>query len=751
MRKTYIFMLLLIISSGFSLTTDFLNPIEFGDTSGTDTGCQFYYIKENYFIGGTASGLSVYHSEEDGCITLIDTLHTDYFGSFVFNDSFLAISSAFGPNIDVYNIEDMNNVYYSHTILTNYNIGNMFLISNNRLIISRFNDTSLVIDIAYGDEITIFQNLFFITDSCIDEENLLVYDYTINTNKWISLDSENHISEIRLEDRQIDFASSDDDHIFLVYDNYVKMYDSLSSITALDSIFVNYYDLTIRHRGIEINDSKLFFVDTDYSISSQMEEPVLRIYNIDNNGFEYFAREFFLENWDNRDYYLLHKVILCNGYIYINAEEEGIKGYQLYDNQLEQISQYGEIAYWENSFLNRDGKIFLNARKKDRECVIYDFSNGVYPTLVENDYAYGQYSSFPFQSEYIYKKSYLDNEVEFYHVNNNNTLSLIGSINEIYYYLYENFIPLMLDDNFLVYQFINNIYVGVLENGVFVESYNFNLGAFAEHKTYATFMKNGHLYSIDTSSNVIDIYSINNSNYSFLASDSSHDFTIHPGNAFISYTNDFVCFRGDNLTNYLLSINPDTFLINSVYNMNQEERMLNNIENYLFVRINGLIANGRNLEIIEFNPESDVQYNTIDTIRFPSCVLSVDFINENDNISDMIVTTMGSIFYFQCAITPNGNLDITPVILNSSNYPNPFNPETTISYHIPKKGNVTVDIYNIKGQKVRSLLKEEQEVGQHSIIWKGHNDQGQKVSSGTYLYRVKSGDEEIVNKMMLVK
>ncbi len=121
-----------------------------------------------------------------------------------------------------------------------------------------------------------------------------------------------------------------------------------------------------------------------------------------------------------------------------------------------------------------------------------------------------------------------------------------------------------------------------------------------------------------------------------------------------------------------------------------------------------------------------------------------------DDFTVFLCSTRG-IDVYSCQATPNGNLDIIPVILNSSNYPNPFNPETTISYHIPKKGHVTIDIYNIKGQKIRSLLKEEQEAGQHSIIWKGHNDQGQKVSSGTYLYRVKSGDEEIVNKMMLVK
>jgi hypothetical protein len=85
------------------------------------------------------------------------------------------------------------------------------------------------------------------------------------------------------------------------------------------------------------------------------------------------------------------------------------------------------------------------------------------------------------------------------------------------------------------------------------------------------------------------------------------------------------------------------------------------------------------------------------------------------------------------------------------NYPNPFNPETTISYYITKKGNVTVDIYNLKGQKVKSLFSGMQEAGKHDLVWKGDNDDGKQVSSGTYLYRVKNMEEEFVKKMLLMK
>jgi tetratricopeptide (TPR) repeat protein len=89
--------------------------------------------------------------------------------------------------------------------------------------------------------------------------------------------------------------------------------------------------------------------------------------------------------------------------------------------------------------------------------------------------------------------------------------------------------------------------------------------------------------------------------------------------------------------------------------------------------------------------------------------------------------------------------------LISQNYPNPFNPETTISFNIATKGNVSINIYNIKGQKIKTLLSEDFESGNHNVVWNGTDDNGKPVGSGIYLYRVKSNNETITNKMLLLK
>ncbi|MBC8386121.1 MAG: T9SS type A sorting domain-containing protein, partial [Candidatus Cloacimonetes bacterium] len=86
------------------------------------------------------------------------------------------------------------------------------------------------------------------------------------------------------------------------------------------------------------------------------------------------------------------------------------------------------------------------------------------------------------------------------------------------------------------------------------------------------------------------------------------------------------------------------------------------------------------------------------------------------------------------------------------NYPNPFNPVTTISYSLNKKSPVSLMIYNSRGQKVRTLVaSSEEEVGNHSITWNGQNDQQQGVSSGVYFYKLKAGRYTSTKKMILMK
>lgn len=85
------------------------------------------------------------------------------------------------------------------------------------------------------------------------------------------------------------------------------------------------------------------------------------------------------------------------------------------------------------------------------------------------------------------------------------------------------------------------------------------------------------------------------------------------------------------------------------------------------------------------------------------------------------------------------------------NYPNPFNPSTTIQYGIPEESRVNLTVYNILGQKVRTLVNSINRPGFHSVVWDGRNDLGLQVGSGVYIYRISHGSGVVARKMLFLK
>ena len=85
------------------------------------------------------------------------------------------------------------------------------------------------------------------------------------------------------------------------------------------------------------------------------------------------------------------------------------------------------------------------------------------------------------------------------------------------------------------------------------------------------------------------------------------------------------------------------------------------------------------------------------------------------------------------------------------NFPNPFNPSTTMAYSLKTAGHVRLDIFNILGQNVCTLVDEYQDANNYTKLWDGRDDNGNVVASGIYMYRIKSGDFTDIKKMVLMK
>ncbi len=131
------------------------------------------------------------------------------------------------------------------------------------------------------------------------------------------------------------------------------------------------------------------------------------------------------------------------------------------------------------------------------------------------------------------------------------------------------------------------------------------------------------------------------------------------------------------------------------------------------------------------------------TVRFAiQCVSSDAFIFMVDNFR--IDSTDDGV--------DNENVETIPQVNSlSQNYPNPFNPETSIAFSTKEAGNVSIEIYNIRGQKVKTILNDYRTAGNHSVVWNGRDDNNKAVASGLYFYKMRNGKFSSTKKMILMK
>ena len=155
--------------------------------------------------------------------------------------------------------------------------------------------------------------------------------------------------------------------------------------------------------------------------------------------------------------------------------------------------------------------------------------------------------------------------------------------------------------------------------------------------------------------------------------------------------------------------------------------------------------NGMNIGIATAVPENLEGY----LVMIPVSVSEDTFLN---------ITVISNIYESQIVMEVFANqltVDdpiLAPVNSVGNNYPNPFNPNTTISYSVKENSLVRILVYNTKGQLVKTLVDEEKVPGNHSVQWNGVDHRGRNVASGVYFYMVSIGDDfRKTQKMMLLK
>jgi len=220
------------------------------------------------------------------------------------------------------------------------------------------------------------------------------------------------------------------------------------------------------------------------------------------------------------------------------------------------------------------------------------------------------------------------------------------------------------------------------------------------------------------------------------------------GNASNYVASSFCCYSSNSIIEYNQIIENESIGIKIVGNVIP---IINNNDIYGNSLYDVYVNLEDSTEVIDFqyNYWGESTTSEMDSLPYPSNISVIYDIFDNENRAFVNYDN-----WLDSPITTIDNKTVFPQIdINLVNYPNPFNPTTTISFetmNLPE--NSRIEIFNIKGQKIKTLLSfPNWDLGTRSVIWNGTDEKNQPVSSGIYFYKLKSGDIEISKKMLMMK
>ena len=210
---------------------------------------------------------------------------------------------------------------------------------------------------------------------------------------------------------------------------------------------------------------------------------------------------------------------------------------------------------------------------------------------------------------------------------------------------------------------------------------------------------------------------------------------------YYSYHNDEVIINNDIITLdiELEPVSLDGSLAGNVYEANTNIPIP-----YAYIQVNSAT----------YNTETQSDIDGYYYMDLPNELYGVDcwkngFVSMHVNDIEIANNAVIQDFYLDPIIAMDEN-EIEAIMSLGRNYPNPFNPETNISFTLTSTDNTELIIYNIKGEKIKTLVNRILEMGDHLVIWHGIDESNQAVASGVYFYQLKVGNKIIDSKKMLL-
>lgn len=141
----------------------------------------------------------------------------------------------------------------------------------------------------------------------------------------------------------------------------------------------------------------------------------------------------------------------------------------------------------------------------------------------------------------------------------------------------------------------------------------------------------------------------------------------------------------------------------------------------------------------------------IENIEFTESLPETMIINKIDSSVYEIETALITNITFGGLVSIDDSYGLIAPISFISNFPNPFNPYTTISFELNKSGITKIEILNIKGELVKTIIETTLSAGSHKIEWNGRDNEGNSTASGVYYCKISINGEQNFNKMLLLK
>ncbi len=733
---------------------DFESSNYFGIADSPQTFFKSIHMMNDLLISETAFGLNFKQIHEDGSLENLCSVRCDSLNYFVASNHYVATFHNRYNNLDdqyhliIYDISDLNNIHDLFTIdLDTYYLEPNAHISNNIMAVKVSEYETKMYNIETGQIINTSTTYYPESYQNNYNEKGLYRNWNTGQSVVCRLEQDGSLTELgSLGIGSFKFVISNNKLAACNFDTYTFQLYDLDENDYLSPIGEFTY-------GYEISQIPTFFYKDDlfgYYLTENNEGfyDRLMVYDVSDMSDINLTGEYNIFDFDTIRYSWFVEIQQTENFIYVCNQPYGLYKLELTDSSAQIGENYLDRGYSVVKNYITDNTLFNVGKKGKYQLFTYDVTNVNNITETDNY----------FEDNCFYW--FFDNGNLVISLNNNTLLlTLYKKIGENYDQILNfeienidlfNLDMLYFDEDELIFCHEESTYYYKIENNEMILLDEVFIPAqYGINRIYKYYQ--GYLYALSRTSNSLKIYHLVDNQFEYV-----HDIQVEyqGGSRYILQSGSLITVNDC----YIYDLDIDPVNLNHIWNINtsiingtaskkdntiifvghDEETYMTSLERNKLVQI---------YDVSDISTPAKVGY--IDVGEF---VINVDFLHyESAQDFSIIVELAGAMKVYSCHITPNGDFEVQPVKLECSNYPNPFNPETTISYNIDKASDVELTIYNIKGQKVRTLVDDQQEAGRHDIVWDGTDSKGKKVASGTYLYKVKADDQEVVNKMLMIK